>query len=187
MLSRYFVYFIIYSFFGWIYETIYCTVHEKTWQNRGFLYGPCIPLYGVGATVAQIIFIDLPFQELRNASYILIFLVCSIGSFILEYGTSYVLERRFNARWWDYSGYFININGRICLEGLLVFGLGGIAAVYFIAPALDNMINKINKKVLVLISVILLSVFTLDKIYSSKYPNIGEGITTYQIVNKIMI
>ena len=57
MLSRYFVLFIIYSFIGWIYETCYCTIHEKAWENRGFLYGPCIPLYGVGATLAQIIFV----------------------------------------------------------------------------------------------------------------------------------
>ena len=144
MLSRYFVYFIIYSFFGWIYETIYCTVHEKTWQNRGFLYGPCIPLYGVGATVAQIIFIDLPFQELRDASYILIFLVCSIGSFILEYGTSYVLERRFNARWWDYSNFRFNINGRICILCSCCFGLGCTLTILFFNPLLRNMFDYIN-------------------------------------------
>ena len=90
-------------------------------------------------------------------------------------------------RWWDYSGYFININGRICAEGLLVFGLGGIAVVYFIAPLLDNIIKKINKNLVLTISIVLISIFMMDKIYSSKYPNVGKGITSYQIVSKMLL
>ncbi len=93
IICRYFVYFIIYSFLGWIYETFYCTVHEKAWENRGFLYGPCIPLYGVGATLAQILFVDLPIYYSKEPTYLMIFLGCAIGSFFLEYSTSYLLEK----------------------------------------------------------------------------------------------
>lgn len=174
--------FFIFSFVGWFWEVLLHLIEDGTFVNRGVMYGPWLPIYGTGGIIVLLLLNKLRDKPLME--FISIVIVCGI----VEYFTSYFLEITHNGtRWWDYSGYFININGRICLEGLLVFGLGGIAAVYFIAPALDNMINKINKKVLVLISVILLSVFTLDKIYSSKYPNIGEGITTYQIVNKIMI
>ena len=174
--------FFIFSFVGWFWEVLLHLIEDGTFVNRGVMCGPWLPIYGTGGIIVLLLLNKLRDKPLME--FISIVIVCGI----VEYFTSYFLEITHNGtRWWDYSGYFININGRICLEGLLVFGLGGIAAVYFIAPALDNMINKINKKVLVLISVILLSVFTLDKIYSSKYPNIGEGITTYQIVNKIMI
>lgn len=162
MLSRYFVYFIIYSFFGWIYETIYCTVHEKTWQNRGFLYGPCIPLYGVGATVAQIIFVDLPVPALHNASYFIIFLVCSIGSFILEYATSYVLEKRFNARWWDYSEFPLNINGRVCLIFTFCFGIAGIIVTQFLEPPIIFVISMIPQIVIELLALLFMFLFGMD-------------------------
>ncbi len=153
MLSKYFVYFIIYSFLGWVYETIYCTIHEKTWQNRGFLYGPCIPLYGIGATVAQIIFIDLPYEQLHNASYPVIFLVCAFGSFILEYSTSYCLEKKFNARWWDYSDFPLNINGRVCLIFTCCFGFAGIIVTQFVIPPI--------MRVMVLIPGIIIELFAL--------------------------
>ena len=94
MISRLFVCFIVYGFLGWIYESIFCILHDKSWENRGFLYGPCIPLYGVGAVVAQILFVDAPLGKLQT-SYFAIFMICAIGSFILEYGTSYVLEKKF--------------------------------------------------------------------------------------------
>ncbi len=162
MLSRYFVYFIIYSFIGWIYETCYCTIHEKEWENRGFLYGPCIPLYGVGATLAQIIFIDSPFRILQNASYVTIFLVCSIGSIFLEYFTSYVLEKKFNARWWDYSDLPLNINGRVCLPFTLCFGVAGIIVTQLIIPPIINMLGHIPQTFIELLALIFMFLFGMD-------------------------
>lgn len=162
MISRYFVYFIIYSFIGWIYETCYCTIHDKTWQNRGFLYGPCIPLYGVGATLTQILFIEIPYAPLHNASYPIIFIVCAIGSFILEYGTSYVLEKRFNARWWDYSEFPLNINGRVCIMFTFCFGLAGILVSRFVAPPIMTAVMMIPQLVIELLSLIFMFLFGMD-------------------------
>ena len=162
MLSKYFVLFIIYSFLGWIYETCYCTIREKSWQNRGFLYGPCIPLYGVGATLAQIIFIDLPFDTLQNASYFSIFLGCSIGSFFLEYGTSYALEKKFHARWWDYSDMPLNINGRVCLIFTACFGIAGIIVTQFIIPPIVKSISYIPQNLIELIALVFMFLFGMD-------------------------
>jgi uncharacterized membrane protein len=80
-------------------------------------------------------------------------------------------------KWWDYSGYFLNIQGRICAEGLLVFGIAGLIVVYALAPFADNLIEKIPGKTVVAICVALLTVFVADQIYSNKHPNVGEGIT----------
>jgi len=162
MLSKYFVLFIIYSFLGWIYETCYCTIREKSWQNRGFLYGPCIPLYGVGATLAQIIFIDLPFDTLQNASYFSIFLGCSIGSFFLEYSTSYILEKKFHARWWDYSDMPLNINGRVCLIFTACFGIAGIIVTQFIIPPILTVALMIPHIVIELLALIFMFLFGMD-------------------------
>lgn len=162
MLSKYFVCFIIYSFLGWIYETIYCTLHEKTWENRGFLYGPCIPLYGVGAILAQFLFVDLPFEKLNSPSYITIFIGCALGSFILEYSTSYVLEKRFHARWWDYSEFPLNINGRVCIIFTLCFGVAGIIVTQYIVPPVMWMLSFVPELLIELFALIFMFLFGFD-------------------------
>ncbi len=162
ILSRYFVYFIIYSFIGWIYETCYCTINEKTWENRGFLYGPCIPLYGIGATVSQILFVDYPFGPLKNPSLITIFVVCAFGSFILEYSTSYLLEKRFHARWWDYSDMPFNINGRVCLLFTICFGFAGIIVTQIVIPPIINAISILPNILIELLSLIFMFLFGMD-------------------------
>ena len=98
----------------------------------------------------------------------------------VEYFTTLFLELTHNGqKWWDYSGYFLNLHGRICAEGLLVFALGGFAVVYLLAPLIDNKIKEKNSKILVPICVLLVSLFSIDYIYSTKHPNTGEGITSY--------
>ena len=96
---------------------------------------------------------------------------------VIEYVTSFVLEATTGLLYWNYVGHFLNINGRICLEGLIEFGLGGLLCVYFIAPKLNNLFNKCNKKMLTYIFVALLALFIVDNIYSRIYPNVGYGIT----------
>ncbi len=174
--------FFIFSFVGWFWEVLLHLLESGNFVNRGVMYGPWLPIYGTGGVIVLILLNKL--REKPLIEFLSIIVVCGI----IEYFTSYFLEITHNGvRWWDYSGYFININGRICAEGLLVFGLGGIAVVYFIAPFIDNIIKKLNKNVIAIISIILITIFMVDKIYSSKYPNIGEGITSYKIVNKILI
>lgn len=109
-------------------------------------------------------------------TFVLILVVCGI----LEYTTSYVMEMNTGLKWWDYTGYFLNVNGRICAEGLLVFGIGGMAFIYVLAPVFDGWIQKIRPLVLKAICSLLLFVFICDSVYAHFVPNAGEGITDYE-------
>ena len=82
-------------------------------------------------------------------------------------------------KWWDYSNHFINLNGRICLEGLLVFSIGGLLFVYIAGPALDNLLKRLSKKLAIVIAAILVLIFAGDMVYSHFHPNVGKGITDY--------
>ena len=95
----------------------------------------------------------------------------------IEYGTAFFLETFRHLKYWDYTGYFLNINGRVCLEGLLVFGLGGCGFTYILAPILGNLYQKLSSKVSIGLCVILISFFAIDFVYSSFYPNTGTGIS----------
>lgn len=138
MLMKYFVEFMFYSFLGWVWESIYCTVREKKWADRGFLFGPVCPIYGSCAVLASIVFEYVPVVSNPDFPVWGIFLVCMIGSAIAEFSTSYILEKRFHARWWDYSKRPLNIQGRICLPVSLAFGLAGIVVVKWLIPAVAN-------------------------------------------------
>lgn len=138
-LCAYVTWFGIFSVGGWIYECTFCAIKNRRWDNRGFLFGPVCPIYGVGGVSVMLLF-DLlghffPATSV-NSTHVLwwqIFLVCSIGSAVLEYATSYVLETFFHARWWDYSHMPLNIKGRICLPFTLCFGAAGTLGYYFLA------------------------------------------------------
>ena len=143
--------------------------------NRGVLHGPWLPIYGVGSLL-----ILLLLYRLRKHPVLHFFAIIVLCGGV-EYFSSYLLEKiHHGIRWWDYTGYFLNLNGRICAEGLLVFGLGGMAIAYVLAPLLDSIIRKVEVKRLVVTCVVLLSVFAADQIYSVKYPNEGKGITDYE-------
>ena len=170
--------FFIFSIIGWLWEVSLHLIEDGTFVNRGVMHGPWLPIYGCGGLLVLVVLNK--FREKPLLEFISIIILCGI----VEYFTSFYLELTHNGvKWWDYSGYFLNLNGRICAEGLLVFGLGGIAAVYFLSPLLDNLIRKINSKILIPLVTSLVIVFTIDQIYSSKNPNIGTGITDYKIDN----
>lgn len=170
--------FFIFSTIGWLWEVSLHLIEDGTFVNRGVMHGPWLPIYGFGGVLVLVVLNK--FREKPLLEFISIIILCGI----VEYFTSFYLELTHNGvKWWDYSGYFLNLNGRICAEGLLVFGLGGIADVYFLSPLLDNLIRRINSKILIPLVSLLVIVFTIDQIYSSKNPNIGTGITDYKIDN----
>ena len=139
MISAYFVDFMIFSFIGWVYECTYCMVKNRHWDNRGFLYGPVCPIYGSGALGAILLFGHLPLLQAADTPAWKIFLICAAGSVVLEYTTSWVLEKIFHAVWWDYSDIPLNINGRVCLPATCGFGLAGILVVRFLLPFVDSL------------------------------------------------
>ena len=135
VICKYFLYFIIYSFIGWLLEVICKFFEFKRYINRGFLIGPICPIYGYGV-LTIILLIG------RNTSDILsVFLKSILVCSILEYFTSYFMEKIFKARWWDYSKRRFNINGRICLETMLPFGILGTTVVYLIHPIIIKFVN----------------------------------------------
>ena len=166
--------FFIISFIGWLWEVSLHLISDGVFVNRGALHGPWLPIYGSGGILILVIF--KKFRKTPLKEFISTMFLCGL----VEYFTAYYLEVTHNGvKWWDYSGYFLNLHGRICAEGLLIFGLGGLAIVYVLAPLLDNMIRKINKKILISLCIILLAIFTIDQCYSHYYPNEGKGITNY--------
>lgn len=141
IIGLYFICFVIFSFMGWVYESIYCTFRTHHWANRGFLFGAICPIYGAGGIIATLIFKGI-FRE-NEAEIWQIFLICMIGSAILEYVTSYVLEKLFHAMWWDYSYVPLNIHGRVCLPASIGFGIAGIFVVKYISPFVFGTVEKI--------------------------------------------
>lgn len=138
-LSRYMVLFVIYSLFGWIYESTYCSIKGSKWENRGFLFGPIVPIYGAGALLATFVFVDL--NVFGSYNPVAIFISCYLGSIVLEFTTSYVLEKMFHAKWWDYSDKFCNIQGRICLPYSIAFGLAGLVCLKWIIPPVVHVVD----------------------------------------------
>ncbi len=173
------VLFFVLCFIGWIYEVSIHLVRDGVFVNRGTMHGPWLPIYGWGGLL--IITLLYNFRTNPKKQFFATIVLCGI----VEYISSFALDVIYGQKWWDYSGYFVNLNGRICLEGLLIFGLGGLAISYIIAPMLDNALRKVSKKALVPMLVGLVTIFIIDQIYSWKVPNVGQGITSYSYVEKV--
>lgn len=161
-LSKLFVWFIVYSFMGWVYESIFCTIKNRQWENRGFLHGPIVPIYGVGALLASIVFSSLPVESLQQASSLTIFLICFFGSIVLEYFTSWALEKLFHAYWWDYSNVPLNIHGRVCLFASIGFGVAGILVVRVLFPFVSHITSGISPFWMEFLSLFFMLLFGMD-------------------------
>ena len=160
-ICRYFVYFVVFSFMGWIYESMYCTIKGGKWENRGFLYGPIGPIYGVGAS-ALVGVGELINRYIGGYTWWQIFLIGYVGSIVLEYSTSWALEKLFHAYWWDYSNMPFNIKGRVCLPCSIGFGLAALLVTYGIAPATVEVIDRIAPIFLELIALLFMAVVAAD-------------------------
>lgn len=172
-ITSYILFFFTFAFIGWLWEVMLHLVTDGKFVNRGVMYGPWLPIYGFGGIL--ILFFLKPFRKQKS----IYFVAAVVLAGVLEYTTSWALEVIKNMKWWDYTGYFLNLNGRICLEGLIVFGLGGCALTYLVAPNLDLLYDFIKPKIKIVICTILLIVYGTDMIYSFQHPNSGEGITNY--------
>ncbi len=156
----YFLLFIIYSFVGWVMEVIVFFFLEKKFINRGFLIGPYCPIYGVCS-----ILMVLTFSQYTQVPFAL-FIMAAVLCTVVEYLTSYVMEKLFNTRWWDYSDLAFNVNGRVCLKNSVLFGLLGCFLIYFANPFLSNLLSQMPENVLNAVSLALLALFVADNITS---------------------
>lgn len=162
---------------GWVWEVLLHIYYDGQIINRGFTHGPWLPIYGVGGVI--IITLLKRFRDRPVLEFLVAFVLCGF----IEYFTAWLLETVNGEKWWDYSGYFLNLDGRICAEGLLVFAVGGCTVVYLIAPLLDAFFKRIDRRLATVICVVLLAAFFLDCCYSFKHPNTGKGITEYEEIS----
>jgi len=160
-MCKYVCIFMVYSFLGWVYETILLTVQNRKWENRGFLFGPICPIYGVGA-VTIILLMALTQRHGIELRAWQVFAVSVVGSAILEYFTSWGLEKLFHAKWWDYSNWPLNLQGRISLLTSLGFGLAGLLIVYCLAPFTARLIGGIPPLLTELFALLTTSVLMID-------------------------
>ncbi len=185
-ICHYFLVFIIYSFIGWAMEVILTIVQTGRFVNRGFLIGPCCPIYGFGSLLITCLL------RTYTHDFIALFILAMVICMILEYITSYIMEKLFKARWWDYSDQKFNINGRICLETAVPFGLGALLIVYVIHPVVLDLLGVMNNTTILILSVFIFTLFIVDIIISfniiSKFKNTGIKIrkdSTEEITKKI--
>lgn len=166
--------FFVFSFIGWVWEVALHLVEDGVFVNRGVLHGPYLPIYGTGGVLILLLlyrFRKKPFLELG-----IMLILCGT----VEFFTAFALDKLYGKEWWNYDGYFLNINGWICAEGLLVFVFGGMGIVYLIAPALDTFLSRLRLRVVVPVCAFLVTIFIVDSILCSVNPNTGAGITDYE-------
>ena len=156
---------------GWVWEVVLNLIRYGQFSNRGMLHGPWLPIYGSGVVMIAVLLKRFRSKPMLEAAAIV--LLCGF----VEFMTSFITEKLPGMRWWDYTGYFLNLDGRICGEGLAVFMLGGMAAIYLLVPAIDAMTMRLKPKLLVGVCIALLICFTGDLVYSCIHPNTGAGIT----------
>lgn len=155
-IELYFLLFILYSFLGWLMEVVCKSFQYKRFMNRGFLIGPYCPIYGLGSLL--IIFLLQGFSRHIVILFLMSILICSS----LEYFTSYIMEKIFRARWWDYSQKRLHINGRICFSTTIPFGILGCVIVYYINPFFLQVITSLPNVFIHVITFLLLVLFLVD-------------------------
>lgn len=154
-----FLLFIIYSFVGYIVEIINCSFNSKKLVlNRGFFLGPYLPIYGVSCILMGSFIIRY------KSDLLTVFVMSAFVCTTVEYITSYVLEKIFKARWWDYSDRKFNLEGRVCLGNAFLFGVGGVIFTYVLNPFVVSMLDKLPILALRIIAIILMVIFLVDVI-----------------------
>lgn len=174
------VMFFCFAFAGWIIEVFWMFLKQGVIVNRGTLIGPWLPIYGFSCIFILKLFTSDKCKRItRNplTTFLAIMVLCSVA----EYITSLLLEAVYGLRWWDYSNELFNINGRVCLENSVLFGVGGCLCLYIIGPALNRIIQKIPKKAKIMILSVMIFVFIMDNMYCVVHPHTGLGITENQI------
>ena len=163
-----FIYFFVYAVIGWIYELFIFYYHGEGWINRGFLYGPYLPVYGFGMLLLIYSLKGIMNKKHKIGSININIILVLIGVFLIatltEYIAHFILDTYFNIKLWDYTNQFLNINGRVCFNASRNFAIGGTFLLYIINPFIDKYIKNTDDKKLNIISIILISIIIIDLI-----------------------
>lgn len=169
--SSYILFFFTFSFAGWLWEVLLHVYIDHAFVNRGVLYGPWLPIYGFGGILILLLlrrFAEKPHQ---------VFLMTMLTAGTMEFLTGSILWEVYGMRWWDYRDSLINLKGFVCLEGLLLFGTGGLVILYLAAPKLNDGFHKLPKSFRTALCIFLLCIFLADAAFSLLHPNAGFGVT----------
>lgn len=194
-MNKYIIAFFIFSFFGWVWESIYCTICEHRWANRGFLYGPICPIYGCGSLLGFLTYDLIEAGYLPDLEWWIIFILGFVVSMILEYPTSWVLEKLFKARWWDYSDFPLNINGRTSVPTSVAFGFAAILLMKVLIPLTNMGLSSLPEPLLSILALMLVSIISVDSTltisaltdFQKRVASIDEGFQNHMtdIVNQV--
>ena len=163
---NYFVYFFVYAVIGWLYELFIFYYHGEGWINRGFLYGPYLPVYGFGMLLLIASLKPIMSRKHKigniNVNIILVLIGVFLIATLTEYVAHYILDTFFNIKLWDYTTQPLNINGRVCFNASRNFAIGGTFLLYCINPLVDKFIKNTSDKKLNCICIILFGIVFFD-------------------------
>lgn len=172
-------YWVIYSFLGWVLESIVRTICEKKIINTGFLKGPFCPIYGFGAII-MILFLD----RFKN-NVLFLFLISIIVLTLWEYIVGVLLEKLFSTKYWDYSDHKLNYKGRICLTNSIAWGILGVLFINYIHPFVMQMLNHVDFIYVFIITSIIALILLIDTIISVvKIKNIKSTLEKIEEINE---
>ena len=164
-------YFLVYSFLGWGIESIYKSILERKIVNSGFLYGPFCPIYGFGAIIMYLFLEDISNKPI--ITFCLGFVVLSLW----EYIAGVILEKIFHTKYWDYSEYKFNLQGRVCLINSIFWGILGMLFIDVINPSITGIINKISTEHIIYFNIVSYIIFIVD--------TVASVINTFSITEKL--
>lgn len=177
-----FLYFIIYSVFGWILESVTKSITEKKFINSGFLYGPLCPIYGAGAIIML-----LGLTNFKN-NVILLFLISFVILSVWEYIVGWLLEKIFNTKYWDYSKCKCNIKGRICLKNSVFWGILGVIFILFVHSSIEKLVLPLSSNTIMWIDSILFIILIIDTVISvRKVLSINKGLEKVKEIGESII
>ena len=170
--------FFAFSAIGWTVESTYRSIGERRVINSGFLHGPICPIYGTGGLVFHVFLVPIS-QPVEKRWWMLLLLGMLLADTV-EYVTSYLMEKLFHARWWDYSNNFLNIHGRICFRHTLYWAAFSFIYVYFIAPVYEFLNGFIPQNVRTAAVFVILAVFLFDLFLTVK-----DAINIQKLITKL--
>ena len=164
------IFFLTFCMIGWIYEELVFIIEENILVNRGFLFGPWLPIYGVGGLLILLLFLKTKDKKINigkiNIRPLIIYIQSTILSTALELITTYIIDfmgGNFKTLW-DYSEKSMNFEGRIALVPDAKFGIIAVMAIYVVQPILKKVISNKNQKILNITTIILTTLFCIDLI-----------------------
>lgn len=157
-----FLIFVLGCMIGWIYEEIFCWITEGLLRNRGILYGPWLPIYGIGALG---IYALKPMKQ----HPVVLFLLCVVVTGVVEYVIGYVGIRYFGLRLWDYRGLFLNIDGIICFRSVVSFGAMGLVFHYLLEPVCAKLFRRMPEHTIHTSCLFLIGLFFVDCVLSALF------------------